>query len=80
VTLPADAHQMPDRAPGDQGSPISGDEGRAHSTRPDTLFSLRDIARRARARTGPPAPSADPIGDYLLAEDARTKSDSSTPA
>ena len=69
MTPPADAHPMTGLAPGDHASPASGDEGGAHSTKPDTLLSLRDIARRARARARPTAPSADTIGDYLLAED-----------
>jgi hypothetical protein len=71
---------MSDHAPDDQGSPISGDEGRVSLTEPDTLFTLRGIVRRARARARPPASSADPIGDYLLAEDERTKSEPTTPA
>ncbi|OAS15301.1 hypothetical protein [Methylobacterium platani] len=80
MTLPDDPHQMPDHAPDDQGSTVPVDEETAPIVKPDALFALRGIARRARARARPPVPSADPIGDYLLAEDERTKTESTTPS
>ncbi|KMO29519.1 hypothetical protein VQ02_29500 [Methylobacterium variabile] len=74
VTLPAEARDALGVAPGEQLSLVVDDEGRATLEKPDALHRLRSIARRARARVRRTTPSDDPIGDYLLAEDERTKS------
>ncbi len=74
VTLPAEARDALGIAPGERLSLVVDDEGRATLQKPDALHHLRSIARRARAKVRPPASSDDPIGDYLLAEDERTKS------
>ncbi|WP_298959277.1 AbrB/MazE/SpoVT family DNA-binding domain-containing protein [uncultured Methylobacterium sp.] len=74
VTLPAEARDALGVAPGERLTLVVDDSGRAILEKSDALLSLRNIARRARARARPPALSDDPIGDYLLAEDERTKS------
>lgn len=74
VALSAEARDALGVAPGERLTLVVDDAGRATLEKPDSLFSVRSIARRARARARPPAHSDDPIGDYLLAEDARTKS------
>ncbi|AWB24411.1 hypothetical protein DA075_28990 [Methylobacterium currus] len=72
VALSAEVRDALGVAPGERLTLVVDDAGHATLEKPDALFSLRGIARRARAR--PPAPSDDPIGDYLLTEDERTKS------
>ncbi len=75
VTLPSKACDALGVSPGEQLSLIVDDDGRVTLAKQDSLYSLRSIARRARANAGPRSPSVDPIGDYLLAEDVRSKSD-----
>ncbi|WP_279358789.1 AbrB/MazE/SpoVT family DNA-binding domain-containing protein [Methylobacterium indicum] len=75
VTLPAEARDALGIAPGEKLSLVVNDDGRATLAKQDPLHDLRSIAHRARARARPSiTPSDDPIGDYLLVEDARTKS------
>ncbi|MGE7415594.1 hypothetical protein [Methylobacterium tarhaniae] len=70
VALSAEARDALRVAPGERPTLVVDDAGRATLEKSDTLFSVRSIARHARARARPPAPS----DDYLLAEDERTKS------
>ncbi|KMO35138.1 AbrB/MazE/SpoVT family DNA-binding domain-containing protein [Methylobacterium aquaticum] len=74
VALPVEARDALGIAPGERLSLVVDDDGRATLQKPDALHHLRTIARRARAQARPAAASDDPIGDYLLAEDERTKS------
>ena len=75
VTLPAEAQSALGAVPGDELSLVVDDGGRATLARAsDGLAQMRAIARRARAAGATPDPGDDPIGDYLVAEDERTKS------
>lgn len=75
VTLPTEARDALGILPGEKLSLVVDDDGRATLAKQDPLHGLRSIARLARAKARPSPPSDDPIGDYLLAEDERTKSD-----
>lgn len=76
VTLPAEYRRAIGAVAGDRLSLLVDSDGRAILTKEsDDLSAMKAIARRAhetgaRSDTGP-----DPVGDYLLAEDARTMSD-----
>lgn len=77
VTLPADYRRLVGAREGDRLSLVVDDEGRAVLTKMvDDLMRMQGIARRARAKAGLPSAAEDPIGDYLVDEDERTKSDS----
>lgn len=76
ITLPAEYRRAINAVAGDRLSLVVGDDGRAILTKDtDDLSAMRAIARRARAAAGAANPESDPIGDYLVAEDERTKSD-----
>lgn len=76
VTLPAEYRRLVGARAGDRLSLIVDDEGRGTLTKAvDDLSVVHDIVRRARAEAAPPsAASDDPIGDYLIEADERTKS------
>ena len=75
VTLPAEYRRSIGAVPGDRLSLLLDDEGRATLTKhTDDLMAMQAIAQRARAAGAVVDESADPIGDYLAAEDERTKS------
>ena len=74
VTLPAEYRRMVGAVSGDRLSLVVDDEGRGTLTKAvDDLSAVHDIVRRARAEGARPSRTTDPIGDYLLAEDERTK-------
>lgn len=76
VTLPAEYRRLVDARAGDRLTLVVDDDGRGTLTKPkDDLMRIQEIARRAKAEAGPPSTSDDPIGDYLVEEDERTKSD-----
>lgn len=76
VTLPAEYRRAVDAWAGDRLTLLVDDEGRGTLTKlEDDLMRSQEIARRARAEAGPPSTSNDPIGDDLVEEDDRTKSD-----
>ncbi|GJE18554.1 AbrB/MazE/SpoVT family DNA-binding domain-containing protein [Methylobacterium marchantiae] len=75
VTLPAEFRRAIGAVPGDRLSLLVGEDGRATLAKDiDDLSSLQVIARRARAAGATREADGDPIGDYLVAEDERTKS------
>ena len=83
VTLPADYRRALKIEPGDRLSLLLDDEGRATLTKTaGDLMGLQAIARRRaegadcepEVSGARPDPGPDPIGDYLVAEDERTKS------
>lgn len=75
VTLPAEYRRLVGAKAGDRLTLVIDDEGRGTLTKPtDDLMRIQEIAKRARAEAGLPSASDDPIGDYLLEEDERTKS------
>jgi AbrB family looped-hinge helix DNA binding protein len=76
VTLPAEYRRAIGAVAGDRLSLLVDSDGRAILTKEsDDLSAMQVIARRARAAGAKGAAGADPIGDYLMDEDARTKSD-----
>lgn len=75
VTLPAEYRRLVGAKTGDRLMLVVDDDGRGTLTRPKgDLAAVHEIVRRARARAGEPSSSDDPIGDYLVEEDERTKS------
>lgn len=75
VTLPAEFRRTIGALPGDRLSLLVGDDGRATLTKDiDDLATMQAIARRARSTGAKADDVEDPIGDYLVAEDERTKS------
>ncbi len=76
ITLPAEYRRAINAVAGDRLSLVVGDDGSAILTKDtDDLSAMRAIARRARGSASAANPGPDPIGDYLVAEDERTKSD-----
>jgi AbrB family looped-hinge helix DNA binding protein len=75
VTLPAEYRRMVGARPGDQLALVVDDLGNATLRKAnDDLSRVKAIGRRARA--GQPQgqeTSADPVGDFLLAEDDRIR-------
>lgn len=75
VTLPAEYRRLIGVAAGDRLSLLLDEQGRAILAKEtDDLLEMQAIAQRARAAGAVRNESPDPIGDYLLAEDERTKS------
>ena len=75
VTLPAEYRRSIGVGPGDRLALLLDDEGRATLTKASgDLSSMPVIARRARGAGAVREEGSDPIGDYLVADDARTKS------
>lgn len=75
VTLPAEYRRAIGAVAGDRLSLLVAEDGHATLTKDtDDLASMRTIARRARAAGAKPNIGPDPIGDYLVAQDERTKS------
>jgi AbrB family looped-hinge helix DNA binding protein len=77
VTLPAEFRRAINAVAGDRLSLVVGDDGSAVLRKDtDDLCSMQVIARRARDAAGraEAGTGADPVGDYLVAEDERTKS------
>lgn len=75
VTLPAEFRRAIGAVAGDRLSLLIGEDGRATLTKDiDDLPSMQVIARQARAAGAIAESGNDPIGDYLVAEDDRTKS------
>lgn len=75
VTLPAEYRRLVGARTGDRLELVVDDEGRGTLTKStDDLSIVKEIARRARAEGATRSRSRDPIGDFLLAEDERTKS------
>lgn len=74
VTLPAEYRRMVGAQVGDRLSLVVDDEGRGTLTKTvDDLSTVHEIVRRAKAEGSRPSRAKDPIGDYLLAEDERSK-------
>lgn len=75
VTLPAEYRRLVGAKAGDRLILALDDQGAATLRKSnDTLAGLKAIGRRARRNSGSAGrTSADPIGDYLLAEDDRTR-------
>ena len=70
VTLPAEYRRMVDARPGDRLALIVDEAGNASLRKADDLSRLKAIGRRAKARhTQPRKGAADPVGDFLLADD-----------
>jgi len=75
VTLPAEYRRAIGALPGDRLSLLVSEDGLATLTKDtDDLVAMKAIAKRARSVSARPAEGEDPIGDYLVAEDQRTKS------
>ena len=75
VTLPAEYRRLVGAEPGDRLALILDEGGNASLRKAeDDLPRLKAIARSAKARRSRPRKVAgDPIGDFLIAEDARTR-------
>ncbi|MER2263654.1 AbrB/MazE/SpoVT family DNA-binding domain-containing protein [Methylobacterium oxalidis] len=73
VRLPPDFLRRHGLGPGDRLTLAVDEDGRATLARADDLSAMKAVARAARAAGATTAEGADPVGDYLLAEDARTK-------
>ena len=74
VTLPAEYRRLVGARSGDRLSLVVDEEGRGTLTKAvDDLSSVHEIVCRAREEGARPSRAKDPIGDYLLSEDDRTK-------
>jgi len=74
VTLPAEYRRSIGALPGDRLSLVMNDDGHAVLTKDtDDLSAMQRIARGARPNDAAVATGTDSIGDYLVAEDERTK-------
>lgn len=74
VTLPAEYRRSIGALPGDRLSLVMGDDGQAVLMKEtDDLSAMQRIARTARSNGAVADTGTDPIGDYLVAEDERTK-------
>jgi AbrB family looped-hinge helix DNA binding protein len=75
VTLPAEYRRMVDARPGDRLALIVDEAGNASLRKADDdLSRLKAIGRRAKARHMQPRErAADPVGDFLLADDDRIR-------
>ena len=75
VTLPAEYRRLVGAQAGDRLTLLVDDDGRGTLTKARSdLSAVHDIVRRAKEEAGPPSRAKDPIGDFLGAEDERTKS------
>lgn len=75
VTLPAEYRRAIGAVAGDRLSLLLGEDGLATLTKDaDDLAAMQAIARRARSGGVKTDDGEDPIGDFLVAEDERTKS------
>ena len=74
VTLPAEYRRLVGACAGDRLSLVVDEAGRGTLTKTvDDLSAVHDIVRRARAEGARASRAEDPIADYLVAEDERTK-------
>lgn len=75
VTLPAEYRRMVDARPGDRLALVVDEAGNASLRKADDdLSRLKAIGRRAKSRHSEPRKgSADPIGDFLVADDDRIR-------
>ena len=74
VTLPAEYRRLVDARAGDRLSLVVDDEGRGTLTKAvDDLSVIHEIVERAKAEGARSTRAVDPVGDFLLAEDERSK-------
>ena len=74
VTLPAEYRRLVGAGAGDRLMLVVDDEGRGTLSKDvDDLSVIHRIVERARQDGARPPDATDPVGDFLVAEDNRTK-------